>query len=146
MKNESGKLARQVYDGWIGVDTAFRLKIMPVISESTITFAQFEILFAIHHFGSKKPSVKDLATFTLKSSSAVTQLVAGLEKDNLVNHVRSTTDRRIVYITLTDEGHKAYNDLDSVLISSLQDVISGLSKQEVKDYIRINNKIAETVK
>ena len=139
------KLAQELYEGWSRVDVAFRLRILPRIAKSGVSAAQFEVLFALNHFGKKDVAIKDLAELSLKTSSAVTQLVAGLEKENLVKRVHSKTDRRVVHVSITNEGLTRFHELYSMMVSSVERTIVNLSDAEVREYIRINNKIAENI-
>ena len=145
MKNDSNKLAKELYEGWSMVDVAFRLRILPKLQSLGVSSAQFEVLFALDHFGKKDVSVKDLAELSLKSSSATTQLIAGLEKQNLVERKHSSSDRRVVYVTLTGAGAAKFKEMHQMITDIVSDTISNLSESEAKEYIRINNKIAENI-
>ena len=145
MKSNSYDLARELYDGWSVVDVAFRLQILPKFSDLDLTSAQFEVLFALDHFKDQDASIKDLAKLSLKSSSAITQLIAGLEEQELVQRVHSTTDRRVVHVKLTSKGSRKFEEAHQLIVQSVQETISNLSEAEIKEYIRINNKIAESI-
>ena len=143
MNNQQAQLARQIYDGWIGVNNAFHAKLQPRMAQSPISFSQYEVLFAIHNLGIDTVSVKDLSQFMLKTSSAITQAVASLEKQKLVKRVHATEDRRVVHVKPTQKGTSAFKQMDDVIVSSLGEAISSLTPDEISEYIRINTKIAK---
>ncbi|MEZ4836037.1 MAG: flavin reductase [Caldilineaceae bacterium] len=67
-----------------------------------LTVSQFGVLEALYHLGPMCQG--DLARKILKSSGNLTTVVDNLARDELVEHVRSDTDRRMVHVHLTDKG------------------------------------------
>ncbi len=65
---------------------------------------QFEILFVLKY--SVKPvRIADLASYTHQNPNSVSMLVDRMAKQGLVKRVRSTRDRRVVTVKLTDHGN-----------------------------------------
>jgi len=64
------------------------------------------------------------------TSANVTFLVDGLEKDELVRRVPSLTDRRTVYVELTDAGTAFAERIVPALARFLGDLTEGFSDQE----------------
>lgn len=69
-----------------------------------VSFAQFHLLFAL--VDHDELATTQLATAAELSPATATQLLDGLETMGLVHRSRSTSDRRVVVCTLTDEGRK----------------------------------------
>lgn len=137
------ELAEKLYISWAQAEAAFRIKRLPKIQDDEITLAQFEMLIALHLLDKSEVTVKELAEILLKSSSAITQLVASLEEIDFVKRRRSTKDRRQVYIETTKDGNKKFKKVYKSLIDSLTDFIEGLDDNKINNYIEMNKEIAE---
>jgi DNA-binding MarR family transcriptional regulator len=81
-----------------------RLKGRDTHRAGEVSFAQFHLLFAL--VDHDQLSTSRLAALAELSPATATQLLDGLEKLGLVHRSRSTTDRRIVVCSLTDEGRR----------------------------------------
>lgn len=145
MKSSYDTYAEQLYSGWAAVDMSFRARILPKLSELGVSMAQFEIMLILEHFGEKRLSIKDLAEASLKTSSAVTQLVGGLEKQRLIARMHAESDRRVVYVVLSQEGKKKVAQAHGNITEIMRGVTSNLSEKEMQAYIRINAKIVKNI-
>ncbi len=81
----------------------------------------------------------------LKTSSAVTQLIAGMEDEKLVKRIHSTDDRRVVYVEMTQAGRELFNELYADMLKTVAQSTSGLSAAEIKQYIELNDKVVGQV-
>lgn len=75
-----------------------------------VTPAQSRLLRTLAHYGSP-PRMADLAERLEVVPRAVTSLVDGLEASGKVRRVPDPTNRRVIRIELTDDGHKALSEL-----------------------------------
>ena len=71
--------------------------------QSGLTVPQLLVMQAIAKEGS--PSTSTLARHIVVSQATVTRIIDRLERDGLVNRERSTKDKRVVNVRLTDAGH-----------------------------------------
>lgn len=116
---------------------------------SGLTAPQLLVMQAIRKEGQAKPS--SIAHDVLLSQATVTTIIDRLEKSGLVERERGTTDRRVVYISLTDEGQDRLRrapellqagfirELDkledwekSLLVASLQRVAAMMSADDIE--------------
>jgi MarR family 2-MHQ and catechol resistance regulon transcriptional repressor len=67
-----------------------------------LTFSQFAVLEALYHLGSM--TAGEVSQKVLKSGSNLTTVIDNLERDGLVRRERDVSDRRVIYIHLTEEG------------------------------------------
>ena len=74
------------------------------LQEDNLTHSQFAVLEALFHLGPL--SQGELGQKILKSNANLTTVVDSLEKKQLVMRDRSARDRRVVTVTLTDEGEE----------------------------------------
>lgn len=72
----------------------------------------------------------ELARCCELDASAITRLLDRLEEKALCQRVRSSADRRVVNLALTDEGHKAAAVIPGVLCDAQNRLLSGFSQAE----------------
>jgi MarR family transcriptional regulator, 2-MHQ and catechol-resistance regulon repressor len=71
-----------------------------------ITLQTFEVLLRIARADGGRISMSDLADGVAITTGGVTRLADRLQKDGLVQRVSCPSDRRVVYLALTDAGHR----------------------------------------
>ncbi len=93
-----------------------------------LTNAQWVPLLKLHRgHGS---TVAELARECTSDAGAMTRLLDRLEAKELVRRVRSTEDRRVVNLELTDEGQRAAEHIPGVLCEVLNEHLAGFAKSE----------------
>jgi DNA-binding MarR family transcriptional regulator len=79
-------------------------------------------------------------------NSTVTGIVDRMEREGLVVRTRSATDRRVVHIQLTEKGTELASEVKVEPIAIFRDALSSLSRDEMRDLLRILTKLANRVK
>jgi len=116
---------------------------------SGLTAPQLLVMQAIRKEGATKPS--SIAAEVLLSQATVTTIIDRLEKAALVSRERSTVDRRVVLVSLTEEGREKLlkapellqsgfiRELDkledwerSLIVASLQRVASMMDAEDLE--------------
>ncbi len=69
-----------------------------------IPFEWFEVLIVLAEAPEEALRMGDLASLTLRSKSAMTRLTDRMERATLVRRDSCESDRRVIFVTLTDEG------------------------------------------
>lgn len=87
------------------ITRAIDLHSKALVRQSGLTAPQILVLQSVRKHGQTKPSV--IAKDILLSQATVTSILDRLEKAELVKRERSTHDRRIVEIFLTEKGAQA---------------------------------------
>lgn len=99
---------------------------------------QLSCLLALHEFGPL--SLSQLAKDIMVKSSTVTGIIDRLEQKNLVRRVRTSKDRRVITIELTEKGEelarhapppiheKIVDGLRRMPDEDVQKIVSGLSR------------------
>lgn len=77
---------------------------------------------------------------------AVTGQVAALEFDGLVERRVSDSDGRVVYVSLTSAGADLVRGLEPQLVESFSSLFSCLDKAEMREMIRILEKLTDHMK
>ena len=70
--------------------------------------SEFEVLERLVEEGREQQRVQELAQAAYLSQSALSRVVARLERDGLVSRSMCDVDRRGVYVCLTDQGRERH--------------------------------------
>lgn len=107
------------------------------IRSTGLTPSQFAVVECLGHRG--KMTLGELSDKMLMSCGNITLVVQNLEKDHLIERKRSTIDRRVVHVDLTDEGRKHFTTVFPEHAAHIQKLASVLSVEE-------QNTLAELLK
>jgi len=86
--------------------------------------------------------MKELAEYMLLAVNSVTSLVDKLEAQGFVRRARSSDDRRVVHVELTDAGRSAYRAAIGEKLSLLRLMLGGLDAGEQETFMTLFRKIA----
>ncbi len=111
------------------------------IKENSIdaTAEQWGLLNIIQEF----PGIiqSDIAEKSMKDRTNITRMLDLLEKNRLIERKSDRDDRRLYRIYITDKGETLLNSLIPVAMSVNEKASKRLSKNELKIFIEILNKI-----
>ncbi|MDD3569364.1 MAG: MarR family transcriptional regulator [Bacteroidales bacterium] len=82
-------------------------------------------------------TIGQLAKRTSKDNAAISRIVDGMERNDLVNRVASATDKRSYQIVLTKYAKGIVEQLKAIEEATLQKATAGLNPIEVKELIRM---------
>lgn len=103
----------------------------------------FHYIYAENPMHQVQPS--KLATYLEISPSAVSQLIANYEKRNWVKRVHSDTDRRNVYISLTDEAHELVKKHFPLEEDLIRKAICNCSPEDLSAFVRVLSRINQQI-
>ena len=89
-------------------------------------------------------TVAELARWLFIDAGAMTRLLDRLEKKNLCRRVRSTADRRVVLVELTDEGQAAVTTIPAVLADVMNAHLVGFSTDEWQTLMQLLQRLVDT--
>ena len=75
-----------------------------LVAEHGLTLSDYEVLLRLAYAPDRRLRRVDLAEGVLLTPSGITRLLAGLEERGWVERVTCTSDARVAYAQLTDEG------------------------------------------
>lgn len=93
-----------------------------------LTHAQSSPLVRLHRTGPS--TVVELARWLQMEPGSTTRLLDRLERKGLIRRVRSTTDRRVVHIEITEQGEVAIADVPAVLAELMNELLVGFTRAE----------------
>ena len=86
--------------------------------------------------------MKDLAAHLLLAVNSVTSLVDNLEKKGYVARQRSTEDRRVIYVELTESGRELFKTASIEKQACIRWLLGGLTVAERDTFIQLFRKMA----
>lgn len=95
------------------------------LAAAKLTVSQFGALEALFHLGPM--SQRALGTKLLKSSGNITMVVDNLEKRGLVQRRRDAADRRVVTVSLSEEGRGL---IEALFPQHVQEIVEELGVLE----------------
>ena len=87
--------------------------------------------------GTMTPS--ELASWTNTNRNNITAVIERMKKDKLVSTKRSRKDKRIVIISLTDEGRDVYKQAQPFAKVVSRELIKGMSQSDTHELARLLN-------
>src|SRR6476620_7618944 len=105
---------------------------------------QYNILRILRGEGKPLP-ILEIASRTITVVPGITGLIDRLEQAGFVNRLRCEKDRRVIYVALTDQGMTTLAALDEPLVALHQKLLGHLSQGELKELIRLLEKVWEPV-
>lgn len=104
-----------------------------------LTQGQFGTLEALYHLGPMSPS--EIGKKLLKSGGNVTLIVDNLEKRGLVLRERSSEDRRVITVRLTEIGEKLIAGIMPEHVGEILREFSALTEREQEELGRLCKKL-----
>ncbi|MFQ6608514.1 MAG: MarR family winged helix-turn-helix transcriptional regulator [Fidelibacterota bacterium] len=86
-------------------------------------------------------SLSEVGKRVFLDKPAITGLADRLEKDNLVERRRTTTDRRVIRLFLTEKGSNLLQSLDEIATTVDQQLVKPLSPEELETFRHTLNQI-----
>ncbi len=104
-----------------------------------ITPEQFTVLTAIlDHDGLYQRQIGEL---TLKDRPNITRIINILEGKGLVTRTPDINKRKVIKINITENGKNAYNMVLPTVVEHWQNIIEGISDEELQNCLNILNKV-----
>jgi DNA-binding MarR family transcriptional regulator len=91
-------------------------------------------------------SLSSLSERIRAQNSTVTGIIDRMEREGLVRRERSTVDRRVVHIKLCDKGMKLARQIQVEPMEIFRDALASLSQADLRDLLRIMNKLQKYVR
>lgn len=109
-----------------------------------LTEPQFGALECLGHLGPL--TLGELSRKQLVSGGNITCVVDNLEKEGLVERVRSTIDRRSIAAQLTPKGKKLFEEIFVKHAECVERIASVLTQQEQKNLSRLLRKLGTSLR
>ncbi|MNO42332.1 Transcriptional repressor MprA [compost metagenome] len=138
----------------IAFENIKRLTARPSLKEP-LSYREFVMMYVINNLmKQKKPSdgeeqqgvmISRLSDLLQISRPTATQMVNSLEEKGYVVRTTSDTDRRVVYIGLTNKGEQIYDTQMATYSGILNEVTEKVGKKEIDQLIFLCDRFQEAV-
>lgn len=91
-------------------------------------------------------SLSSLSERIRAQNSTVTGIIDRMEREGLVKRERSQSDRRVVFIRLTDKGRRLAADIQVEPMEMFRSALESLTRDDVRELLRILNKLQKRVR
>lgn len=132
----------QALDLWVKLARSFAVfdrGAQEHIRSCGLTPSQFAVLECLGHKG--KMTLGELSSKMLMSCGNMTVVVDNLEKDKLVERLRSESDRRVIHVQLTSAGQELFQRIFPAHAQRVAQLASVLSDQEQKQLAAMLKKL-----
>lgn len=126
--SEAERRALDIYIKLLRAADSIASHALASVQELGLTVTQFGVLEALWHLGPL--TLSELANKHLKSANNLTVVVDNLEKMNLARRERSTTDRRVIYVHLTEDGEALIRQAFPPHVEAVVQLVSILTEEE----------------
>ncbi|MEL7607541.1 MarR family winged helix-turn-helix transcriptional regulator [Sedimentibacter saalensis] len=109
------------------------------LQNSGITRIQWIALYYVKT--NKRISQRELSNLMNVKDSSAGRLIDRLERDGFIERERDNSDRRVVYIQLSEAGDKLISDLMPIGIKFNEDLVSGIDENELIIYEKVLQKM-----
>jgi DNA-binding MarR family transcriptional regulator len=115
----------------------------PVIEQRGFSFVQYVVMSALRDGIAMNP--KMICTQFRHDSGALTRIIDQLAERGLLERVRRDRDRRKVELQLTPAGRETIESIIPLVVDKLNEVLTGFSKTEVQELLRLLVKLNTTL-
>jgi MarR family 2-MHQ and catechol resistance regulon transcriptional repressor len=106
-----------------------------------LTVSQFGVLETLYHLGPM--CLGEISAKLLKSGGNITLVIDNLEKQGLVQRVRDSDDRRMINVSLTEEGEALIRRLLPPHVAAIVAEMSSLTPEEQRTLGRLCRKLGK---
>src|SRR6185436_11634061 len=133
----------QVVETIIYLYTESRRLTKGMAREVGLTGPQLTVLKLLETF--QDLSLSSLSERIRAQNSTVTGIIDRMEREGLVSRERSKSDRRVVFIRLTDKGSKLAREIRVEPLEIFRSALVSLSSADLRDLLRILMKLQKRV-
>ncbi len=133
----------QVVETIIYLYTESRRLTKGMAREVGLTGPQLTVLKLLETF--QDLSLSSLSERIRAQNSTVTGIIDRMEREGLVGRERSKSDRRVVYIKLTEKGAKLAREVRVEPLEIFRSALTSLTQGDLKDLLRILMKLQKRV-
>jgi DNA-binding MarR family transcriptional regulator len=140
-KKRSGgdSVEQQVLHNLFRTSDRMQHRLAQLVADHDLTGSQYNVLRILRDEGRPMPCLK-IAQRTITVVPGITGLVDRLEKRGLVKRDRSTEDRRVVDVSLTDEGEELLSRIDEPMSDLHKKLLGQFNGPEVAELARLLEK------
>jgi len=129
------RLVRAIYKSM----KSLRKKESELINTTEVTFAQFEILVVVHHFGPL--TVNQVIDQTLSSIGNISYVISNLVKEGYLESEKDVRDKRSKFIKMSEKGKRFMENFFPSHLENLEDIFSVYTESEKETLLKLLHKL-----
>ncbi len=110
-------------------------------SDIFLDYSKNEILALLFLYRKKNANMTEIAEYIMAPLNTATGVIARLEKKLMVERIRSTLDRRIVLITLTNTASIVIEKEKAMIAEYVIKIYGALTEEEISSALSIYKKV-----
>jgi len=129
----------EVWDLITGLTRRINKETDKALEQIGLSYFEFKVMCALEEEG--KVPMSRIAEKYMLTKAGLTSIIDRLEEKELVRRVRSESDRRVIYVELTEKGREKLMESRKIFLNVLSSFLSKLSEDEIKELERIFSKL-----
>ena len=113
------------------------------VSHYQLNITEFSVMELLFHQGKK--TTQTIKEKILIASSSTTYVIDQLEKKNYVERIVNPDDKRITYVSLSEEGQELMTTIFPLHSKTISNCFAGLEEEELNQLIKILGKLSRTL-
>ncbi|MFJ5956991.1 MarR family winged helix-turn-helix transcriptional regulator [Paenarthrobacter sp. NPDC092416] len=117
-----------------------------VFEKHGLTLASFDVLANLRRSGEPhRKTAGELASSSMLTTGGITFRLDRMEEQNLIERVRTKTDRRVVYAQLTPHGKKVIDSIFAEHLDTQHQMLEGLTSKEISQLSLLLKKVSASI-
>lgn len=129
-------LAQEAWLNLVRTHSQLQIRFERMLGEYGLTGCQYNILRILRGEGSPLP-ILEVASRTISPVPGITGLIDRLEKAGWVKRERSTTDRRVIYVEITEPALELLGQIDQPINDLHEEIMHPLSQGDRRELNRL---------
>ncbi|AKA74286.1 MarR family transcriptional regulator [Saccharolobus solfataricus] len=129
----------EVWDLITGLTRKINKDTDKALEQIGLSYFEFKVMCALEEEG--KVPMSRIAEKYMLTKAGLTSIIDRLEEKELVRRVRSESDRRVIYVELTEKGRERLMESRKIFLNVLSSFLSKLSEDEIRELERLFSKL-----
>jgi MarR family transcriptional regulator, 2-MHQ and catechol-resistance regulon repressor len=113
------------------------------MTKNNLNITEFSVLEVLFHKG--KQTIQQIGNSILVSSGSMTYVVDKLEQKSLLKRHPCPEDRRVIYVTLTEDGINLMKNIMPKHKEFVDYAFNSLNSNELENLVRLLEKVKERI-
>ncbi|OIK16477.1 MarR family transcriptional regulator [Bacillus sp. MUM 116] len=118
-------------------------RIKEEMAEKKLGITEFSVLEVLYQKG--KQTIQQVGNCILISSGSMTYVIDKLEQKGLLSRNACPDDRRVIHVTLTDDGNELMNEIMPKYHELVEDMFDSLISDEAETLVHLLKKVRKKV-
>jgi MarR family transcriptional regulator, 2-MHQ and catechol-resistance regulon repressor len=113
------------------------------MTKYNLSITEFSVLEVLYNKG--KQTIQQIGTSILISSGSMTYVIDRLEQKGMLKRSACPDDRRVIHVTLTDDGNSLMENSMPKHQELVDDMFSSLNREESEIVVKLLKKVSKRI-